>query len=76
MSGLSDILILFAKPLDDEAARRAKACLMNADASVLVHQKEGQSRIFIVKFDPSALGPAQVLNAVLNEGFEATMAGG
>ena len=76
MQPLSDILILFAQALDDIAIRSAKACLMDIGDSVLVHQKEGQSRVLLVKFNPSDVTPRALLNAVRDAGFDAKMSGG
>lgn len=76
MKPLSDILIMFAHALDDAAMSAAKACLMNAGVSVLPHQKEGQSRVLLVKFDPRDVTPDVLLAAVRDAGFDAKMAGG
>ena len=72
----SDILILFAKALDHIAIRTAKSCLMQTGDSVLVHQKEGQSRVLLVKFDPEDVSPSALLSAVREAGFDASMSGG
>ena len=76
MTALSDILILFTAPLSDEAMQKAKAVLMDCGRSVLVHQKDGQSRSVLVKFDPAETSPAGLLEAVRRSGLSATMAGG
>lgn len=76
MLPLSDILILFPQALDDAAMCTAKSCLMNAGSSVLVHQKEGQSRVLLVKFAPGDVSPETLLNTVRDAGFDAKMSGG
>lgn len=76
MTMLSDILILFAKPLDDLAVNTAKSTLMACGRSVLVHQKEGQDRLFLVRFDPRDVTPASLLSSIQDAGFDAKMAGG
>ena len=76
MQMLSDILIIFAKALDDAAMTKAKACLMNVGKSVLVHQKEGQSRVLLAKFAPSDASPRALLESLKNAGFDAKIAGG
>ncbi len=76
MQGLSDVMIYFAKPLGDDAIASAKALLMDADRSVLVHQKEGQSRVLLVRFHPDEITPRNLLDVVRTAGFEATMASG
>lgn len=76
MTAASDILILFAAPLNDDAMRAAKSVLMGCGHSVLVHQKEGQTRSVLVKFDPGEVTPASLLEAVRGVGLNATMAGG
>lgn len=53
-----------------------KQCLMETDSSVLVHQKEDQARLLLVKFDPRNASPRQLLTAVRAAGFDATMASG
>lgn len=73
---LSDILIIFAKALDDTAMTKAKACLMNVGKSVLVHQKEGQSRVLLVKFAPSDTSHSTLLETLKSAGFDAKIAGG
>lgn len=70
-----DILIVFKTVLAQDAMGRAKTCLMEVAASVLVHQPENMDRVLLVKFDPSETGPSQLLNAVRAAGFDATMAG-
>lgn len=73
---LSDILIMFAKALDDTSMSKAKACLMESADSVLVHQKEGQSRVLLVKFNPHDITVGALLAAVRDAGFDAKMSGG
>lgn len=75
-TSLSDILIVFKDALDAPSMGQAKTCLMHTGRSVLVHQKEDQSRILLVKFDPEDVTPSSLLNAVREAGFEASMAGG
>lgn len=76
MQALSDIMIMFAQALDDGAMSAAKGHLMQTGVSVLVHQKEGQSRVLLVKFDPRDVTPDALLAALRDEGFDAKMAGG
>lgn len=76
MTALSDILVLFSTPLNDDAMQTAKTALMECGRSVLVHQREGQSRSVLVKFDPNEIGPSGLLDAVRRAGLKATMAGG
>ena len=76
MPALSDILILFNPPLDDAAMGTAKSVLMDCGRSVLVHQKDGQTRTVLVKFDPGDVSPTGLLQAVRDAGLSATMAGG
>ena len=76
MTSQSDILILFTAPLDDGAMRAAKSVLMDCGRSVLVHQRDGQSRSVLVKFDPGEVNPAGLLAAVRGAGISASMAGG
>lgn len=76
MQTLSDILIIFAKNLDDDAMAKAKAYLMNVSKSVLVHQKEGQSRVLLVKFAPSDATPGSLLETLRSAGFDAKISGG
>ena len=76
MQNMSDILILFSSSQDDNAMRSAKTHLMQAGRSVLVHQKEGQDRLLVVKFDPAEVTPSVLLAAVTGAGFDAKMAGG
>lgn len=76
MTRQSDILLLFAHPLDDAQMRAAKSAIMACGPSVIAHQKDGQSRMLLVRFDPAdANGPA-ILDAVRTAGLPATMAGG
>lgn len=76
MKALSDILIMFAQALDEATMSAAKACLMETGISVLVHQKEGQSRVLLVKFDPRDITPGELLASVRDAGLDAKMAGG
>lgn len=76
MPPLSDILILFDTALDEVSMARAKTCLMTVDGSVLIHQKEDQSRVLLVKFDPLGVTPSVLLTSLWNAGFKAKMAGG
>lgn len=76
MTPQSDILILFTASLDNNAMRAAKSALMECGRSVLVHQRDGQSRSVLVKFDPGEVSPAGLLGAVRGAGIGATMAGG
>jgi len=73
MTFLSDILFLFSTPLNDADMRTAKATLMDTARSVLVHQKEGQSRILVVKFDPHDTSPQALLSAVRDVGLDAKL---
>lgn len=73
---LSDILIIFSKALDDVAMAKAKACLMNVGKSVLVHQKEGQSRVLLAKFSPDDASPGALLESLKSTGFDAKISGG
>jgi len=76
MQMLSDILIIFTKALDDAAMTKAKACLMNVGKSVLVHQKEGQSRVLLAKFAPDDTSPGTLLETLKSAGFDAKISGG
>lgn len=76
MQMLSDILIIFAKALDDAAMTKARACLMNVGKSVLVHQKEGQSRVLLTKFAPSDTSPGALLESLKSTGYDAKISGG
>ena len=76
MQNMSDILILFSAAQDDSAMLKAKTQLMEVGRSVLVHQKEGQGRLVVVKFDPAEVTPSALLGAVTEAGFDAKMAGG
>ncbi|MFC1672930.1 hypothetical protein ACFL12_02145 [Pseudomonadota bacterium] len=75
-ASLSDILIVFKTALDGPAMGQAKTCLMQTGRTVLVHQKEDQDRILLVKFAPDDVTPSGLLSAVRDAGFEASMAGG
>jgi len=76
MQTYSDILILFSEPQDEPSIRKAKSHLMGVGRSVIVHQKEGQGRVLLVKFDPQEVTPTALLNAVTSAGFDAKMSGG
>lgn len=76
MALLSDILIVFSTALDDAELRLAKSSLMDAAKSVLVHQKEGQSRVFLVKFDPLDTSPQALLSALQSVDLDASMSWG
>lgn len=76
MQTYSDILILFSEPQDEPSMSKAKGHLMDVGRSVLVHQKEGQARVLLVKFDPQEVTPSALLSAVTTTGFEAKMSGG
>ena len=73
---LSDILIMFSKALGDSDMAAAKALLMDIGRSVIVHQKDGQSRVLLVKFDPNEVIPGALLEALKAKGFSAKMSGG
>ncbi len=72
---LSDILMLLPKLPDDEISS-LKRILMETEKSVLVHQNENNSRLFLIKYDPIGISPSALLNAAKTAGFDVSIAGG